>query len=296
MKARTATCLALFCSSVFSLGATAGCGAPDEADLHKVYPIDYLIRGEMGPDNNLWGGWTDGTVQYTYDETSPAPDSSIVLWAGQMVIQTISIATAQKDPDFDDASFQIILASPNAPKALKDPATSGILHPHGLGWKSVGGSFSYDANGAGEDLTDFAEGGVVFFAKAGTDPNAPKALTLSFNSPDFSPVAAKAVGAAPDTSAHCGNAGYSGCYDVPSVGVALRPFWRQFIIPFRVMRQQGYGYPVTDFYEKRGLTADVAAGKAPFIAFGLPKNAPFDFWLAGFGFYTKAAHDQVLEY
>jgi hypothetical protein len=259
-------------------------------DLHKIVPIKYDVRPEMAPDN-YWGGWTDGTVQYLYDETNPPipADISSTTWPGQMLITTIDVATAKKHAEFDDASFEILVSSPDFPKGIP---LDGILHAQGLGYTAVGGRFSYDINGAGEDLTMYAEGGFVFYAKAGVNPDAPAAATLTFSSSDFSPVMLPA-GAPPDTSAHCGNPGYGACYDAPTISVSLSSFWRQFVIPFQTMHQAGVGYPVPDFFEKRGLLVDPRSGWGPFVGFELPNNVPFDFWLAGFGYYTKANYDKV---
>jgi hypothetical protein len=99
-----------------------------------------------------------------------------------------------------------------------------------------------------------------------------------------------------DTSAHCGNPGYGDCYDFPTVSIPLSAFWRQFVIPLQSMHQAGFGYPVPDFYEQRGLSkgpVSSVSGMGPFVAFDLPKSVSFDFWLAGFGFYTKATCDKL---
>jgi hypothetical protein len=287
MNARTATSLALFCSGVLSVGTMAGCGAPEESNLHQVSTMKYDLRPEMNPDTP-WGGWTDGTSYYLIGKTTP--DGGTEVWGAQSVL---TIEPPLDDPEFDNTSFQQMATAKELPPGV---VLNAVLHAKGQGYTNSGATIGYDVNGAGEDLSVYAEGGVVFFAKAGVDPNAPSVISLGLGSPDFSPLPAKPVGSPPDTSAHCGNPGYNGCYDGPTVSVQLRPFWRQFIIPFRAMRQQGYGFAVPDFYTARGLRKDPVSNNGARVSFGLPKNAPFDFWFAGFGFYMKAEHDKVFEY
>jgi hypothetical protein len=78
---------------------------------------------------------------------------------------------------------------------------------------------------------------------------------------------------------HCGYAGAAACYDNPTARVELRSRWEQYVVPFRSFSQKGFGLPIADFYRARGLAQNAS------VAFGLPRNVTFDFWIAAFGYY-----------
>jgi hypothetical protein len=269
-------------------GVAGGCGSKSTAPSKppKILPIQYDERPEMSVDT-LWGGWTDGTSYYTIDGTTP--DGGTESWGMQSIL-TIAPTDAAKDPGFGKDSFDALVNKVTFPKGW---GLDAVLHAKGWGYSNAGAWLGYDAYGIGEDLSMYAEGGVVFYAKAGTDPNAPTAVTLMFVSPDFVARTPSPVGSSPDLSAHCGNPGYGACWDTPTITVQLGPEWWQYIVPFWAMRQNGTGYPVADFFEARGLQSDPVSGKGALTEFSLPQNVPFDFWIAGFGYYTKANYDKV---
>jgi hypothetical protein len=284
VNTRTSAALAL----VWSLGTLAGCSGKSSGPTTPptILPIKYDQRPEMSVDTP-WGGWSDGTSYYTIDTTTP--DGGTESW-GMQAILTISPTDAAQNPGFGKASFDALVNRPDMPK---NTPLLAVLHAQGQGYTNAGARLSYDINGTGEDLSMYAEGGVVFYAKVGADLASPSVITVELSTPDFRPVPARPVGVPPDTSAHCGNPGYRDCYDVPTATVQLGTDWWQYIVPFWSMRQQGTGYAVSDFYEARGLGRDPESNNGALVAFDLPKNAPFDFWIAGFGFYTKASYDQV---
>jgi hypothetical protein len=221
-----------------------------------------------------WGGWTDGTVLY---DPAAYPGVDLYLYAadwGLRGVPALAVNTDNPDASGYDAELAALKQQAGITNIVADVHAKGTGYTQ-TGWLS-GAWLTYDPQQTGEDLSVFAGGGVVFLGKAGDDPSADKSLQLMFASDDFYPVQDLTN---PPTGVHCGYGGAAQCWDFPTTRVDLGPHWSQYVLPFSNFRQGGFGLAIPDFCEARGLTQQV------WIAFSLPRQVTFDFWIAAFGFY-----------
>jgi hypothetical protein len=258
--------------------------APDQdAGAVFVVPADHpatkiVFEERPQPANealSVWGGWTDGTVVYdyaTYKAIDPQYDPLVQPYRepwGAQAIPAVAVNVTNPSAPGYDGDLAALKSTVGITYLVAD------VHAKGMG-PTTAGWLSYDVNGTGEDLSAFADGGVVFLAKAGDDPSAAQSLGLNFSSLDFYPWRDPTN---PPPGAHCEYAGAAPCYDYPTITVMLGPKWTQFIVPFGSFHQKGTGLPVPDFFDARGLAQSATVG------FSLPVQAKVDFWVAAFGFY-----------